>query len=203
MDGDVVVNKKVWRRAQGKYFLKKVGSERDESALPFENDSERRKEKGWRGSSDYSVPPRSQWRATDTHQGVRWQNALSINMLLRRNKTSLRASTLHANFISAGVQERHLCMQMRDLSISKLQLVPAKCVIMDVGGVCAGTLIQMCKALLSWSLPSNSKETLWDFQTTRKYSVLPRKREIDYLEFFLQKKKKNFWEIFWPKSREK
>lgn len=49
MDGDVVVNKKVWRGAQGKYFLKKVGSERDESALPFENDSERRKEKGWRG----------------------------------------------------------------------------------------------------------------------------------------------------------
>lgn len=29
------------------------------------------------------------------------------------------------------MQQRHLCMQMRELSISKLQLAPAKCVIMD------------------------------------------------------------------------
>ena len=99
-------------------------------------------------SSDYSVPPCSQWCATDTHQGVRWQNALSINMLLQRNKTSPRASTLHANFIRAAMEERHLCMQMRELSISKLQRVPAKCVIMDVGCLCCNNLPNV------WSLSS-------------------------------------------------
>lgn len=80
-----------------------------------------------------------------THQGVRWQNALGINMLLRCNKTSPRASTLHANFIRGAMRETRLSMQMRELSISKLQLVPAKCMITDVG-FCAVTIIQMCKA---------------------------------------------------------
>lgn len=78
-------------------------------------------------SSDYSVLPRSQW--------VFWQNVLDINMLLRCNKTSPRAATLNANFIRGAMQERHLSMQMRELSISKLRLVPAKCAIVDVGFV--------------------------------------------------------------------
>lgn len=86
-----------------------------------------------------------------THQGVRWQNALGINMLLRCNKTSPRASTLHANFIRGAMRETRLSMQMRELSISKLQLVPAKCMITDVG-FCAVTIIQMCKAFSSWIL---------------------------------------------------
>lgn len=42
---------------------------------------------------------------------------------------------LNANFIRSAVQERHLSMQMRKLSISKLRLVPAKCAIVDVGFV--------------------------------------------------------------------
>lgn len=127
-----------------------------ESAPPFENDRERKRQRlrEERGSCDYSVPPRSRWCGTDTHQGVRWQNALSINMLLRRNKTSPRASTLHANFIKAAMQERHLCMQMRELSISKLQLVPAKCVIMDVGCLCCNThpnVWSLSSRILQWN----------------------------------------------------
>lgn len=94
---------------------------------------------GTESISDCRVLPRSPWRATDTHQGARWQNALSINMLMRHNKTSPRAFTLHANFITAATQERRLCMQMRELSISKLRLVAAKCVIMDVGCLCCKT----------------------------------------------------------------
>lgn len=47
MDGDAVADdKKSKERAEGKYFLKKVGSERDESAAPFENDRARKKERG-------------------------------------------------------------------------------------------------------------------------------------------------------------
>lgn len=61
-------------------------------------------------------------------------------MLLWCNKTSPRAATLDANFIRGAMQERHLSMQMRGLSISKLRLVPAKCAMVDVG-FCAETTI--------------------------------------------------------------
>lgn len=122
MDGDVV-NNKIRGRTEGETFL--LETERKQSRQ-VENDENR-------AGGDNTVFPRSQRGATDTYQGVCWQDALSINMLLRRNKTSPRASSLHANFIRAALQERHLCMQMRELSISKLQLVSAKCVIMDVG----------------------------------------------------------------------
>lgn len=109
-------------------------------------------------SSDYSVLPRSRW--------VFWQNVLDINMLLRCNKTSPRAATLNANFIRGAMQERHLSMQMRELSISKLRLVPAKCAIVDVG-FCAVTTIQMWKAFSSWIQQWHRRRTLafevvWD-----------------------------------------
>lgn len=137
MDRDVVVNERISGKNQKANVLFGVNWCREKK-------TEVEGQKA--GSGDYSVPPRSQWCATDTHQGVRWQNALSINMLLRRNKTPPRASTLHANFIRAAMEERHLCMQMRELSISKLQLVPAKCVIMDVGCLCCNNLLNV------WSL---------------------------------------------------
>lgn len=108
--------------------------------------------------SDYSVLPRSRW--------VFWQNVLDINMLLQCNKTSPRAATLNANFIRGAMQERHLSMQMRELSISKLRLVPAKCAIVDVG-FCAVTTIQMWKAFSSWIQQWHRRRTLafevvWD-----------------------------------------
>lgn len=140
-----------------------------------------------RENKDYSVLPRSLWCTTDTHQGVRWQNALSINMLLRRNKTSPRASTLHANFIRAAMQERHLCMQMRELSISKLQLVPAKCVIMDVGCLCCNTHPNVW-SLLSWILRWSCKWMLRIFETTTKWSVL----KMRYLSTWTH----TFWQVF-------
>lgn len=102
-------------------------------------------------SSDYSIPPRSRW--------VLWQNVLDINMLLRCNKTSLRAATLDANFIRGPMQERHLSMQMRELSISKLRRMPAKCAIVDVG-FCAVTTIQMWKAFSSRILQWHRRRTL-------------------------------------------
>lgn len=61
-------------------------------------------------------------------------------MLLLCIKTQ-RAATLHANVIRAAMQERYLSMQMRELRVSKLQLVTVKCTIMDLG-VCALTPIQ-------------------------------------------------------------
>lgn len=50
-----------------------------------------------------------------------------------------RAAMLHANFITAAMQERHLCIQMRKLGLSKLLPAPAKCVIMDLGCLCCNT----------------------------------------------------------------
>lgn len=102
-------------------------------------------------SSDYSIPPRSRW--------VLWQNVLDINMLLRCNKTSLRTATLDANFIRGPMQERHLSMQMRELSLSKLRRMPAKCTIVDVG-FCAVTTIQMWKAFSSRILQWHRRRTL-------------------------------------------
>lgn len=94
------------------------------------------------------------------------QNVLDINMLLRCNKTSPRAATLNANFIRGSMQERHLSMQMTELRISKLRLVPAKCVIAEVG-FCAVTSIQMWKPFSSWIQQRRRRRTLafvvvWD-----------------------------------------
>lgn len=118
-----------------------------------ETRAERQTKSCWwhESSSDYSIPPRSRW--------VLWQNVLDINMLLRCNKTSLRAATLDANFIRGPMQERHLSMQMRELSISKLRRMPAKCAIVDVG-FCAVTTIQMWKAFSSRILQWHRRRTL-------------------------------------------
>lgn len=64
------------------------------------------------------------------HQAVHWQKAFCINMFQWCNKLPPRSSTLHTNFITSAMQERHLCMQMRTLST--LQSKPAKCIIMNV-----------------------------------------------------------------------
>lgn len=109
-------------------------------------------------SSNYSAPPRSHW--------VFWQNVLDINMLLRCNTTSPSAATLNANFIRGTMQERHLSMQMRVLSISKLRLVSAKSAIVDVG-FCALTTFQMRKAFSTWIQQWHRRRTLasevvWD-----------------------------------------
>lgn len=80
-------------------------------------------------------------------------------MLLRCNKTSPRAATLNANFIRGSMQERHLSMQMTELRISKLRLVPAKCAIAEVG-FCAVTSIQMWKPFSSWIQQRRRRRTL-------------------------------------------
>ena len=110
--------------------------------------------------------------------------SLLTDMLLRRNKTSPRASTLHANFIRAAMQERHLCMQMRELSISKLQLVPAKCVIMDVGCLCCNTHPKR----VSWILRRSCKRMPRISETITKWSVL----KVKYLSTSAH----TFWQVF-------